>query len=307
MPSSSAERLVLPCSPFTTGQARAAGISDQQLTRLVTQRVLRRPLRQVYVSAELSDTVHLRAQAAALVISPHAVLTDRSAAWLWGVDVMRPFEMDVPPPLEVFVLRGHSRVRRREAAGGRRDLKPADITEVAGVRVTTPLRTSLDLGCRLNGYAAMAAMDSFARIHDVGRAQLAAELPRYRRRRGVVQLRALVPLVDPMVESPGESFTKLAIYEAGLPMPRSQHWVQGPHGESFRLDFAYPHSKVCVEYDGEQFHTSQHDVTSDMRRREWLRRDGWIVIVVDKRSFTREAQDAWTSELRASLARRAAR
>jgi hypothetical protein len=123
----------------------------------------------------------------------------------------------------------------------------------------------------------------------------------------VVQLRCLVPLVDSTVESAGESFTKLAIHEAGLPRPEPQHWVHVRHHKSFRLDFAYPHLKICVEYDGERFHSTDADIESDQMRRDWLRRNGWIVIVVDKASFTAQALDEWTSELRSAIAQRTAR
>jgi len=241
-----------------------------------------------------------------LVISPHAVLTDRSAAWLWGVDVMGGADLDVPAPLEVYVLRGHSRVRRPEASGGRRDLAPSDITTVSGMRVTTPLRTSLDLGCRLTRLSAMAAMDALARTHGVSPALLSSELPRFRRRRGVVQLRTLVPLVDAAIESTGESFTKLVIHDAGLPLPQPQFWVRTPDHRSFRLDFAYPRLKICIEYDGQQFHSDEGDVAADNRRRDWLRRDGWIVIVVHKASFTPAAREAWTTDLRSAIAERTA-
>lgn len=72
---------------------------------------------------------------------------------------------------------------------------------MAGVRVTTPLRTALDLGCLLRAREAIAALDAFARLHGIPTALLTAELPRFKRRRGVRQLRTLVPLVDGRAES----------------------------------------------------------------------------------------------------------
>lgn len=87
--------LNLPHSPFTSLEAEAAGIASWQLSRLVKEGVLRRLLRDVYVAARLEDTIELRARAAARVVSPHAVVVDRTAAWLWGVDVLRPEELNV--------------------------------------------------------------------------------------------------------------------------------------------------------------------------------------------------------------------
>ena len=37
------------------------------------------------------------------------------------------------------------------------------------------------------------------------------------------------------------------------------------------------------------------------RRREWLRRRGWIVIVVTKEDFRRASSGDWLAELRAAL------
>jgi hypothetical protein len=297
---------MLPASPFTTAQAIEAGMSPWRLRQLVRDGALRRPLREVYVDATLDDSIELRARSAALVVSKSAVVTDRSAAWLWGVDALRPVDLDVPPPLEIFVLRGDTRVRRGEVGGGVRDLSAADITVVEGVSVTTPVRTSLDLGCRLPRYEALAAMDALSRSHHVGPQLLASQLPRFRRRRGVIQLRSLVGLVDARAESSGESFARLAILDAGLPPPQPQFWVV--EGEtSFRLDLAYPRLKVCVEYDGQDFHSTAEHRAHDARRRNWLGLRGWIVIVVTKDSFSSVARDAWISNLRRAIEERTGR
>ena len=77
-------------------------------------------------------------------------------------------------------------------------------------------------------------------------------LARYRRRRGVIQLRQLVQLVDPRVESERESWVLLAIHDAGLPLPEPQYWIEIDGVPTYRLDFAYPRLRVCVEYDGDR-------------------------------------------------------
>ena len=129
--------------------------------------VLVRLFRNVYVVARSELTVEQRAYAASLVISPHAVICDRTAAWIWGVDCFRWRELDVAPPLESFTTRGHRASARAEIRSGERDLKPNDFVTVGGVRVTTPLRTALDLGCRLSRRDALAAIDALMRAHDI--------------------------------------------------------------------------------------------------------------------------------------------
>jgi hypothetical protein len=258
-------------------------------------------LHNVYLLEDVPDVTEIRAAAALLVVSPAAVVCDRTAAWIHGVDVFKYHELDVLPRLETFVLRGNWRTRRPETSGGERDLAEHDICVVSGLRVTTPLRTALDLGCCLSRRDALAALDAFMRLCGITRAELLAELPRYFRRRGVVQLRHLVPLADGRAESPGESWTRLEIIDAGLPKPEPQYWVMHAGRAVFRLDLAYPHARVCVEYDGREFHEGEEADTHDEARRAWLRRRGWTVIVVDKDSFTDEALAAWLDELRVAL------
>ena len=179
--------------------------------------------------------------------------------------------------------------------------EPSDWVEVHGVRVTTPLQTALDLGCKLPRRPALAAMDGLMRAHGFTTADLARALPRYFRRRGAVQLRELVPVVDPRAESAAESWTRLEIIDAGLPVPEPQCWVCIDGVPTYRLDLAYRHARIAIEYDGEEFHSSEADRAADDRRRTWLRQHGWTVIVLDRDSFGTEAIAAWTGELRALL------
>lgn len=251
--------------------------------------------------ADIRLTAEVRARAAALVISPHAVLCDRTAAWVHGVDVFRYGELDTEPPLEFYVLRGHRATNRAECDGGSRDLKPTDWMMIGGVRVTTPLRTALDLGCKLSRREALAAMDALQRAYGFTIADMQRLVRRYYRRRGVVQLRQLIPLVDGRAESGGESWTRLELRDRGLPAPELQYWVCVDGVPTYRLDLAYPHARVAIEYDGEQFHSSPEARERDRVRREWLRAHGWTVIVVTKADFTAEASDRWIREVRRAL------
>lgn len=287
----------LPETPFTTAEALALGFTRNELSSLVTTQVLRRPFSGVYLRADLPDTVETRAQAAGRVMSPHSVLCDRTAAWFHGVDVFRYAELETVPALESFVLRGHDPTYRRECHGGTRDLVPEDWEWVAGVRVTTPLRTAVDLACSLRRREALAALDALARERGVTIAAMNWLLRRYRRRRGVIQARELVQLTDPRSESSGESWTRLEIHDHGLPAPRSQFWVVVDGVPTYRLDLAYPHARIAVEYDGEEFHTDAADRAADAARRAWLEAHGWHVIVLTKHSFTAEALREWTAEL----------
>jgi hypothetical protein len=129
-------------------------------------------------------------------------------------------------------------------------------------------------------------------------------LPRLAKRRGVIQLRELVPLTSPLPESMPESWTRMTIIDEQLPVPAPQVWVFVPGYGYVRLDLAYEELKIAVEYDGEEFHTSDEDKDADDARRAALRDAGWIVIVVRKDGFSGTGRDAWIRKLRQALAER---
>jgi hypothetical protein len=250
------------------------------------------------------DALDLRLACLKLVLKPHAVVVDRTAAWLWDVPLATAPSAG-PPPVDVFVLRGRTRLRRADTASGERDLSPQDLVQIDGICVTTAARTAMDLACRLPRPDALAALDGFARVHGITQADLGALLPRFRGRRGVVKARGLIPLMDGRAESSGESITRLAIIDGGLPVPVPQHWITVHGVPTYRLDLAYPRLKIVVEYNGQKYHSEDSDREADESRWKWLRERGWIVIVVWRDDFSLKAQQRWLGELRAALASRA--
>lgn len=291
----------LPRAFFTRRQALGAGITRHQLQTAVDEQSLRRLFLDVYVPADLTETLALRAAALALVVKPHQVVADRTAAWLHGVDVYGLTDKEVLPPIEVCALRDHPVLRLAGTDGRTRDLDERDITMIGDVRVTTPLRTAMDLGCCLGKHRALGALDQFMRVHGLTHGDFLVALPRYRGRRGVVQLRQLIPLADNRAESMRESWVRLDIHLAGLPKPELQHKIFERGVEIYRLDHAYPAHRVAVEYDGEEFHRrTQEQRDNDETRREWLRANGWTVIVVDKDGL-RDPAERWLAELATAL------
>ncbi|GAB3867924.1 hypothetical protein GCM10028801_42950 [Nocardioides maradonensis] len=281
--------------------AERYGIPRHRLRSWLDDGVVRRLLTDVYVAAAHRDTVELRVAAAALVIDPGHVAVDRTAAYLHGVDAYVHAETAVLPPIETCALRGRHPTERSGIASGTRTLASTDVMVVGSIRVTTPLRTSLDLGCRLHARDAMACMNQFARDHGVDALALTAQLDRYRGRRGVRQLRQLVPYVDGRPESARESWVWLEICRSGLPRPVPQFWIEIGGRPTYRLDFAYPQHRVAVEYDGAH-HLEPGQAGHDAERLAWLRAAGWTVIVVRAGDFTGRRLDDWLGRLRSALA-----
>jgi len=292
--------LNVPDDPFTPADFAALNLKPADLRTAVENDEVRRLLRGVYVAQRVPDSAELRIQALALVVRAGHVACDRTAAWLHGVDVFERRPGGVPP-IEVCVLRGSSPSERPEIRARTRDLATEDVERAGGVLVTTPLRTALDLGCILRRRDALAALDQFRRLYGISDQRLAQSAARYYRRRGVVQLRRLIPLSDPRAESPRETWTRLAIVDAGIPAPVPQFEIELDGAVIFRLDHAYPDHRVAVEYDGEDFHHTDEQLEHDARRRAWLRDQGWRVIVLRNGDFTRQRLDVWLAELRYAL------
>ena len=269
-------------APFTGLQANEWGVSRQTLRTMVSLGLLRRMLQGVYVAAQAPDDMDLRAHALALVVPKEAVVTDRTAAWLHGVDLLPRSSGTTPPPVQVFHTTD-TRVRRPGVAAGRRGLAPGDITVVQGIQVTTGVRTALDLGRLLWRYDALAALDGFLRL-GVPIEVLIAEMARFKGYRGVRQLRVLVPLGDGRAESPGESALRLNWIEAGLPRPDLQTWVYDDNGVGiYRLDITLPELLYAAEYDGEEHHSSDEDQENDEDRRSWCEEERhWMFEIFTK-------------------------
>jgi hypothetical protein len=267
------DRFPLPLDrPFTTTQATREGVSPHALGRLVELGYLRRPLKGVYLASQVEDSRRTRAQSLALVVPPGSVVTDWTATWFWtGLD--RPGTQHCCPPLTVFRFRGHERLRNPLVSSGERWLLPSDVVPIEGnLLVTSPVRTAWDLGRFSPRIIAIGGMDALVRVGRVPINELVDGVQRFRRQRGVVQLRELAPQVDPRAESIGESALRLRWVDTpGLPRPELQIPVLDAAGfVVFRLDLGVEELRFAAEYDGEEFHSSPEDQRHDMKRRGLL-------------------------------------
>jgi len=209
---------------------------------------------------------------------PGAVICRSTAAWLWGIDVLPPgvherdWDVDVltPPSLPLPALPGIRTFRGRLGD---------DVVTCHGVLVTDPARTAVDCALSFTRYPALAALDAF----------LHAEVPRERIRRRFNDLAQgeparrqageLIGLADPRAESPGESWARLLIIDAGLPVPVPQTPVPCLAGNHY-LDLGFPAYRTAVEYDGLAHHSAPGELRHDRRRRALIRALGWEIVVV---------------------------
>jgi hypothetical protein len=257
--------------PFTRAQAAAAGINDNKLRKLTADGRLRRPIRNVYVAAQVPDSIDLRTRMLRLVVPPDCFVCDNAAAWLHGAPTaLLPNDHLTPPEVACFRPADEGRLRNDLTRSGERTVRPDDLMEMHGLVVTTPIRTAWDLGRLQRRDQALSGLDAMLRLGLFSHDELLAGIGRFARQRGVVQLRVLAPLADGRAESPGESALRLRWYDAGLPRPELQISIVVDGQELFRLDLGLEELLFAAEYDGREWHSSDEQSAHDRSRRTWL-------------------------------------
>lgn len=275
--------------PFTMRQAIAAGVSRQRLRTLEQHALVRRLLRNVYVAAQVRDSLLLRTQALTLVVPPDAVVTDWTACWL-HTGLLAPGQHLEIPPLSVFRPAGRDRLRNEFTASGERSFAARDLLQLGPLRVTTPLRTAWDLGRLVHRDRAIGGMDALMRHGGFTLGELLAGVDRFKGMRGVVQLRELAPLVDHRAESPGESLLRLRWLDlTSLPRPTPQVPVVVDGVEVYRIDLGVPDLQYGCEYDGADFH--QDDEADRLRRGDLRDQFGWDVDAVRRSNVSGVGRD----------------
>lgn len=280
------DRFPLPLDrPFSTAEAVQEGVTSKMLTKLVREGLLNRPLRGVYVVSQLELSRAVRGRALSLVVPPASVVADWTASWYWtGVD--HPAAQEAGVPLNVFRFRGHGRLRNGLVSSGQRWFLPSDVVPLDGnVLISTPIRTAWDLGRLAPRILAIGAMDALVRHGTFTVADLIDGLDRFRRHRGVVQLRYLAPLVEPRAESTGESALRLRWLESAATVaPEVQIPILNGSGvEVFRIDLGVEELRFAAEYDGAAWHSSEVQRAHDAWRRGLLTDElAWQVEVFRK-------------------------
>lgn len=170
----------------------------------------------------------------------------------------------------------------------RRDNAP--LSMVTGRQATTPAWTAVEVARELNRPRALATLDAALRSRRCDRRGLQLAAAQQSGRRGIAQVRELLPLVNPLAESPMESEARLVMYDGGLPAPELQYKIRDRDGRSWRVDFAWPDELVAVEYDSFEFHSDIHDFRRDRQKHAALQEIRWTVITLVANDVRRTPQ-----------------
>ena len=264
--------------PFTAQDAVDAGVPRRWLGELTRAGLLRNPIKGVYLSTQRPDDTASRLACLALVTPEDAVVVDRHAGWAQGANMLLlPNEHLNALPVAMFLPHGRGRLRNKLADSGERTFLDRDITVVAGVRMTTPLRTALDLGRQRWPEPALTALDALHRLGAFTVEELVSEVDRFRRMRWVTTLRTVAPHTDGRSQSGGETVVRWRWKNLPVPPPQPQVEVRSDGRTAF-VDVGNEGLRFGVEFQGVEWHTGKEREDKDEHRFAWLRDDaGWIV------------------------------
>lgn len=271
----------------TRSQAIESGLTRSMLETRVRRGTLSRIHPGVYCVGGSPATFEQRSFAAAAWAGPGAVLSHRSAAYLWSL-------VDRHPPVdELWTPRRRTRPPAGVCAHFTKDLAARDRGKLRNIPITSPARTLIDLAAVLPPPLVEAALMRAiverrttasaiaARMHEMSRQGV--EGPRTLRRLLLQSNGRLHP------GSPLERRVAGVLARGGLPPVRREHPVY-LDGGVYYLDFAWPHFRVGVEADSRRWHSDAGAFERDLARHNSLAAAGWRVLRVTEQQVRCEPQ-----------------
>jgi hypothetical protein len=228
--------------------------------------------RDVYVPKLHQPSLQDRTVGAWLWSHRRAVVAGVAASALHGAQWV---DADVPIELIAPNARRHPGLVVRNET-----LADDETTHVGRLPVTTPARTAYDLGRYLPRGQAIARLDALMHATPFSVEDVLLLAKRHPGARGLRRLRVALPHVDGGAASPKETWLRLLLIDAGLPVPTTQIPVLDGYRPVAFLDMGWEEFKVAAEYDGDQHRSDRRQYVKDIRRHEMVDELGWQVVRV---------------------------
>jgi len=281
---------------ISVDQAIQAGLARSTMRGIVRRQGWRRLHRGVYLLPGAEWGFRQECQAALLAAGPKSVLCRRTVAHIFGL-------LPKPPFIEVFLPlseRAPALAPVRVCRTG--TLRPADLAEMDGLRVTTPTRTVIDLAAVLQPPELRAVLIEAQQKRLITLDRVDRRIDGLGPVRGIGVVRRLVWELHPeRCDSILEHRVRALIRGAGLPTPAPQPWPVPAGGRSLRIDIAWPAKRLGLEVDGLAYHSGHADLDRDHRRGNALVLAGWRILRVGWHRVEIDAE-GFLADLRAGLA-----
>jgi very-short-patch-repair endonuclease len=236
-------------------QLRALGLSEKAVRHRVLRGRLHPVARGVYAVGRPQIERRGRWMVAILSCGPTAVLSHWAAGAHWGV-VGECAEIDVTVRTSSHREVPGVRVHRRPG------LRAEDVATHAGIPVTTPTQTLIDLAVDLDEQRLEEAVNGADRLNLVDPEALLRALDSYPARPGVRKLRSLLGAqVFRLTDSELERRFLRLVRRAKLPVPQTGTRLNG-----FKVDFYWPRYGLVVETDGLRYHRTAAQQAVDRER-----------------------------------------
>jgi very-short-patch-repair endonuclease len=259
-------------------QLSELGLGDGAIEHRMRLGRLRPVHRGVYTIGHRLLTQDGRWMAAVLTYGPHAVLSHRAAAALWGMRGGARVEVTLPGGR-----------RGRDGIQVHRSVLPADErTTHRGIPTTTVPRTLLDLSAVVTKRHLRGALREAEHLRLSDPLSLHDLIARNPHRPGLKAIKALLAEASVgarIIRSELEERFQDFLVRAGLPLPQTNVVIEG-----YEVDCVWREQRLIVELDGHASHSPTHAFELDRARDRRLEAAGWRVIRITWRQLEQEAE-----------------
>jgi hypothetical protein len=274
-------------------QLRGLGYSDGSFRHALHTGRLHSVFHGVYAVGNPGISLRGECMAAVLSCGHGAVLSHRSAAWLWGLTsrFARPIEVTATSP------RGTRQLIRVHSAAA---LTQQDRALNERVPVAAVPRTSLDFAAMDPAYLAQ-ALDNARRLGLLDMLAMDELISRSKGFRGVARLRTALKIhrSTAFTRSGLERRFLELVKRAGLPQPSMNIYVEG-----YELDAYWPTERFAVELDTYDYHGDPRAFEADRIRQENLKLAGIEMVRITGTRMDREPESIARSLRRLLMQRR---
>lgn len=262
-------------------QLRAAGIGKNALAHRLRSGRLHATLPCVFLVGRPQSDLLGRMMAPALYCRGGGLVAGRAAAQGWDLlDSTQQLGRD--EPIEVLLAGRNGKRARGVRVHRTSSLARQDVRWRAGIPLTSPARTILDLAATMDELELEAVLSAGLRKSLVRRSQLGDVIERNPRAKGICKLRALLDQTESLHDTRSSyerRYLKL-LKAAELPLPITNTWV----AKKF-VDGVWPDLNLVLEIDGFGVHGERDKFESDRVRDQHLLIAGHHVIRVTARQI----------------------